>query len=123
MGKTGDPQKSRRAMLSPELQKEHRVRSMQVVKGDTVEVMRGSFKGIEGKVTKITKGDHRLQIEGVSRERGDGTTIFIPVHASKVVIRRLNLDDDWRKDILHRRVEVTLPRGAQSVAKAGDGHG
>jgi large subunit ribosomal protein L24 len=97
-------------MLSPELEKEHRVRSMSVVKGDTVEVMRGIFKGIEGKVTKVTKRDCRLQIEGVTREKADGTTIFIPIHASKVVIKRLNLDDEWRKDIVQRRVAVALPR-------------
>jgi large subunit ribosomal protein L24 len=123
MGKTANSQKSRRAMLSPELQKEHRVRSMQVVKGDTVEVMRGSFKGMEGKVTKVAKRDCRLQIEGVSREKRDGTTIFIPIHASKVVIKRLNLDDDWRKDILHRRVAVTLPRESRREEKAGEAHG
>ena len=110
-------------MLSPELRKEHRVHSMQVVKGDTVEVMRGSFKGMEGKVTKVAPRDCRLQIEGVSREKGDGTTIFIPIHASKVVIKRLNLDDDWRKDILHRRVAVTLPRESRREAKAGEAHG
>jgi len=116
-------QSKRRAMLSVELQKEHRVRSMEVVKGDTVEVRRGSFKGIEGKVTKVTKKEHRLQIEGVSREKGDGTTIFIPIHASKVVIKRLNLDDDWRKDILHRRVAVTSSRESQLKTKAGETHG
>lgn len=83
---------------------------MQIVKGDTVEVMRGSFKGIEGKVTTVTKRNHRLQIEGVSREKADGTTIFIPIHSSKVMIKRLNLDDEWRKDIVHRRIAVALPR-------------
>ena len=33
----------------------------------------------------------------------DGTTIPVPIHPSKVMITRLNLDDKWRKKALDRK--------------------
>ena len=48
-------------------------------------------------------------MEGLTREKVDGTNIFLPIHPSKVQIRNLNLDDKWRKDILTRKKEVEKP--------------
>ncbi|MEX2689585.1 MAG: 60S ribosomal protein L26, partial [Candidatus Njordarchaeum guaymaensis] len=31
-----------------------------------------------------------------------GSTIFIPIHPSKVMITKLNLSDKWRKKIIER---------------------
>jgi large subunit ribosomal protein L24 len=39
----------------------------------------------------------------LTRERVDGTTVFIPIHPSKVMITKLNLEDKWRKQILERK--------------------
>jgi ribosomal protein L24 len=39
----------------------------------------------------------------VTREKVDGTTVPIPIHPSKVMITRLNLDDKWRREILERK--------------------
>ena len=33
----------------------------------------------------------------------DGTSIPVPIHPSKVMITRLNLDDKWRKKTLERK--------------------
>ena len=44
-------------------------------------------------------------MEGLTREKVDGTNIFLPIHPSKVEIRNLNLDDKYRKEtILGRKV-------------------
>ncbi len=91
------------ALLSPELRKSHGTRSLPVRSGDTVRVMRGDHKGFEGKVTRVDKKKFRIYVEGLTREKVDGTTIFVPVHPSKVMITKLNLDDKWRKKILERR--------------------
>jgi len=66
-------------------------------------IMRGDRKGSEGKVTQIDRKKYRLFVEGATREKVDGTTTFIPIHPSKVMITRLNLDDKWRKKILERK--------------------
>jgi large subunit ribosomal protein L24 len=110
MVKSSVKQKTCFAMLSPELFKEHGVRSMQVVKGDAVTILRGSFREMEGKVTEIDRKKGRIKVEGVTREKADGTTIFVQIHTSKTMIKRLNLEDDWRKDILKRRATVKLRR-------------
>jgi len=91
------------APLSTELRASHIVNALPVRSGDTVRIMRGDRSGFEGKVTRIDRKKYRVFIEGLTREKVDGTTIFVPVHPSKVMITRLNLDDKWRKKILERK--------------------
>lgn len=91
------------AHLSPELRATHIVKSLSVRSGDTVRVMRGDHKGVEGKITRIDTKKYRIYVEGLTREKVDGTTVFVPVHPSKVMVTRLNLDDKWRKKILERK--------------------
>ena len=94
------------APLSPELKASHGFRALPVRSGDSVRIMRGDQKGFEGKVTRIDQKKYRIHVEGLTREKVDGTTIFVPIHPSKVMITRLNLDDKWRKKILERKKEA-----------------
>ena len=89
--------------LSPELRASHLVKTFPARSGDTVRVMRGDHKGFEGKVTRINKRKYRIYVEGLTREKVDGTAIFVPIHPSKVTITNLNLDDKWRKQVLERK--------------------
>jgi len=89
--------------LSPELKGSHNTGSVPVRTGDTVRVMRGDYKGLEGKVTRVDRKNYRVFVEGVTREKVDGTSTPVPIHPSKVVITRLNLDDKWRKEALNRK--------------------
>lgn len=91
------------APLSSKLKESHGANSVPVRNGDTVMIMRGDRKGSEGKVTQINRKKYRIFIEGATREKVDGTTTLIPIHPSKVMITRLNLDDKWRKKILERK--------------------
>ncbi len=52
---------------------------------------------MEGKITKIDLKNFRVNIEGVTREKADGTTRLIPIHPSKVSITKLNTEDKWRR--------------------------
>ncbi len=106
------------APLSSELVKSRGIKSLPLRKGDTVRVMRGDRKGFEGKISKIDLKNFRLYVEGLTREKVDGTTIFIPLHPSKVMIRNLNLDDKWRKDIVERKKqEVTKEKVVEKQPK------
>ena len=89
--------------LSPELKKSHNTGSVPVRTGDTVRVMRGDYRGLEGKVTGVDRKNYRVFVEGVTREKVDGTSTPVPVHPSKVMITRLNLDDKWRREALNRK--------------------
>ncbi|MEM2917525.1 MAG: 50S ribosomal protein L24, partial [Candidatus Bathyarchaeia archaeon] len=89
--------------LSDELIKSHGVDSLPVRTGDSVRILRGDRKGLEGKVIGVDRKNYRIFVEGVTREKVDGTAIQIPIHPSKVIITSLNLDDKWRREIIKRK--------------------
>jgi large subunit ribosomal protein L24 len=93
------------AHLSKDLRTSHQIKSLPVRSGDTVRIMRGDHRGVEGKITRVDLAKYRIYVEGLTREKVDGTPVFLPVHPSKVVITNLNLDDKWRKKILETKKE------------------
>jgi large subunit ribosomal protein L24 len=95
------------APLSPSLKTSHKIGSLPVRSGDTVRIMRGDRKGLEGKVTRVDRKNYRIFVEGITREKVDGTTTFVPVHPSKVMITNLNLDDKWRRESLKAEAAIT----------------
>ena len=101
------------APLSNELAASRGAKTLPVRKGDTVQIKRGDNKGFEGKVSRVDLKAYRIYLEGLTREKVDGTNIFISVHPSKVQIRSLNLDDKWRKNILERKKAVEKPAKAE----------
>ena len=103
------------APLSSELKASHGVSTIPVRSGDTVRVMRGDHKGFEGKITNVNRKGYRIYVEGLTREKVDGTATFVAIHPSKVMITNLNLDDKWRKKILERKKGVH--KKAEEVAK------
>jgi len=106
------------APLSPELRASHGVKTLPVRSGDSVRIMRGDRKGFEGKIARIDRKKYRIYVEGLTREKVDGTTIFVPMHPSKVMITRLNLDDKWRKKILERKKVAKKPPTEKAKEKA-----
>lgn len=84
------------ANLSANLRNQYKKRSMRVIKGDTVRILRGEYVGIEGKVEKVNTERSTLSIEGVQREKIRGGNVKVQVHASNVQIISLNTDDDYR---------------------------
>jgi large subunit ribosomal protein L24 len=94
------------APLSPELVKSKGAKTLPVRKGDTVRVVRGDHLGFEGKVSRVDLKRYRIFLEGLTREKVDGTNIFVSVHPSKVMIKNLKLDDNWRKAVVERKKEV-----------------
>ena len=105
------------APLAPELMSSKGVKTLPVRKGDTVRIVRGDHTGFEGKVNRVDLKRYRIFIEGLTREKVDGTNIFVSVHPSKVMIKNLKLDDKWRKGIVERKKELELSKKEQKVAK------
>jgi len=77
-------------------------RSIPVVKGDTVKVMRGSFKGHEDKIAHVNIKKRYVEIEGLTTTKADGKKIARPLHASNLLITKLNLTDKWRRKKLEK---------------------
>ena len=88
--------------LSKELREKYSFKTLGVRKGDTVSVIRGDFQGVDGKVNKVDVKRGKLYIDGVTREKADGSSVFVPILPSKVKLTRISTDDKWRKNILKR---------------------
>jgi len=90
------------APLSKELRGEHKARSIPVRKDDEVLIVRGTYKGREGKVTQVYRKKFAIYVERVHREKTNGATVPIPIHPSNVIVTKLKLDKD-RKNMLLRK--------------------
>jgi large subunit ribosomal protein L24 len=82
--------------LSKELRSKYGKRSVRVVKGDTVKVVRGVYKDTTGKISKSMSSSTSIAIEGIKKEKGKGDKIDILIHTSNIVVTSLHSDDRWR---------------------------
>ena len=89
--------------LTDDLRKQYGRRSIRVIKGDAVRIMRGEYAGIEGKVEKVDTSRGTLSIEGVQREKIRGGNVKVQIHASNVRVSGLNLDDKYRQNNIFGR--------------------
>jgi len=90
------------AMLSKNLRKKFRKRSLPVRKGDTVEVMRGDFKKHKGKVENVDLKKLGIYVHGITVTKSDGSEKLYPVHPSNVRIIKASMGDSKRKKIIER---------------------
>ena len=93
------------AALSKQLRQKYQRRSIRVVKGDTVKILRGEYKGIDWKVTKISLKKNSIAVEGVQREKLKGGKIDLYIHSSNTVITSLNTEDNWRTKKLEHKAK------------------
>ena len=84
------------ATLSKDLREKIGKRSLPVRSGDKVRVLRGDFKGHEGKVLDVDYGSYKVTIEEVTLSKPDGTATFLPVDPSNLMIIEADMDDDRR---------------------------
>lgn len=86
--------------LSPELKEKQGRRSVRPRVGDTVRIVRGEFKDIEGKITGVNPKEGVVNVEGVTREKAKGGTSPVPIYSSNVIVTSLALGDKIRKQKL-----------------------
>ncbi|MFW9924330.1 MAG: 50S ribosomal protein L24 [Candidatus Thorarchaeota archaeon] len=96
------------APLAPALAEKEGIKNLIIRKGDTVRILKGSFRGIEGEVSIVDYKNMILTIEGVTFEKSDGSSQHFPVKASNCEIINLkNMKDKRRKAIVDRRHPAT----------------
>src|SRR6185503_17764692 len=79
---------ARKAMashLSEELLLKYNRRSLTVIKGDEVKVLRGDFAGKTGKVIGIDPPARRVTVDGVVNKKADGTEVARSIHPSNLL--------------------------------------
>ncbi|MBW2991154.1 50S ribosomal protein L24 [Candidatus Woesearchaeota archaeon] len=82
--------------ISKDLAKKHGLKRIRARAGDKVKVMRGKFKGKEGKIEALNSKKSRVVITGIEVSKKDGSKSKPPVHASNLLIIEINLDDKKR---------------------------
>jgi large subunit ribosomal protein L24 len=82
--------------LSKDLHKKYGKRSVRVIEGDSVTIVRGEFKGVDGKVAKVYKTKSSVAIEGVKKEKTKGDKFDVYIHTSNLVVTSLDTGDKWR---------------------------
>jgi len=82
--------------LSKDLQKKYGKKSTRAIVGDTITILRGEFKGVSGKITKISTEKTSVTIEGVKKEKTKGDKFDVYIHTSNLVVTALNTSDKWR---------------------------
>jgi large subunit ribosomal protein L24 len=116
--------------LSKDLHKKYGKRSVRVVKGDSITILRGEFKGVEGKVSKISTSKSSVAIEGVKKEKTKGDKFDVYIHTSNLVVTSLNTSDKWRisklegknpskqtKQVTTKEVKEDAPKETKGVTK------
>ncbi len=82
--------------LSKDLKKKHNKKSIRIRKGDEVKIMKGKFKGKQGKVDIIRLDKSKVSVEGIQISKKDGTKVNAWFHSSNLKVITLNLDDQKR---------------------------
>lgn len=90
------------APLSPELRNKYKVRSLPIRKDDEVSVVRGLYKGREGKVIACYRRKFVIHIDRINREKASQVSVPVGIHPSNVVITKPKLDKN-RNIILERK--------------------
>ena len=80
---------------------------MPVRKDDEVKVVRGTYKGREGKVKACYRLKWVIHIEKLTREKANGQPIQIGINPSKVVITKLKIDKDRNKLLARKKATRT----------------
>ena len=87
---------------------------------DTVKIIRGEYKGITGKVTKISTEKSSIVIEGNKKEKSKGEKVDVYIHSSNVIITSLNTDDKWRIKILEKKPKSKIKSMKEEAKKKDD---
>jgi large subunit ribosomal protein L24 len=100
--------------LSKDLKKKYSKNSVRVVEGDTVKIVRGEFKGVDGKISEVSVQTSSIAIEGVKKEKTKGDKFDVYIHSSNVIVTGLNSDDKWRMSKLEGKKPSSKPKGTVS---------
>ena len=89
--------------LSKDLKEDFGRRSLTIKTGDTVKILRGEFKGHEGKVSTVDTKKYKVTVEGATLNKPDGNAVFFPIHPSNLMIVDADLKDERRNRIIDRK--------------------
>jgi large subunit ribosomal protein L24 len=94
------------AHLVKDLRSKYGLRSLRVRVGDKVRILRGQFKGREGKIERVSVKDSKVFVTKVDIVKKDGATrVPYPIDPSNIVIVEFDTTDKQRAATLKARTE------------------
>ena len=75
----------------------HLPRSLPIREGDVVRILRGGFRGKEGKIVSVDLKHGTAVIEGITIEKVDEKRVPRPIHASNLLLIKMDDTDAWRR--------------------------
>jgi large subunit ribosomal protein L24 len=84
------------SQLSEDLRKKYGKKSVRVIEGDSIKIVRGEFKGVDGKISKVSTKKSSVSVEGVKKEKTKGDKFDVYIHTSNLLVTGLNTEDKWR---------------------------
>jgi large subunit ribosomal protein L24 len=100
--------------LSKDLRKTYKKRSITLKKDDVVKVMRGKFKGKQGKVIEVKTKALKIYVDGMQVKKQDGSKVNVPLKPSNLQIIELNTEDKKR---LKNTVKETKNKDKENAPK------
>ncbi len=104
------------ATLDKPLREKYGMRSIKVRKGDEVKVMRGKFKGKQGKIGGVDIKNTRIQIDGIQRSKTGGEKLITWFHPSNVKIIILD-DKDNRRMKKEKKIKALVEKVETKITK------
>ena len=91
------------AHLSKSLRSRFNRRAVPLRKGDEVQVMRGEFTGVKGKVERVDLKKSKVFVENVKVKKVNGTEVMKALEPSNLLVTNLFLEDKMRKKFLEKK--------------------
>lgn len=89
---------------------------MPIRKEDEVKIVRGKFKGREGKVSSVYRRKFVIYVERATKDKASGTPAPVGIDPSNVVITKLKIDKD-RKLIIDRKAAANVSGASDVMAQ------
>jgi len=102
--------------LSRNLRKKHEKRNLTLRKGDVVKIMRGKFRKKSGKVSHINPKNQKINVDGISIKKRDGSKVNVNLKPSNLQIIELNLED--KKRLKNKEIKKEDKKNASKKTKS-----
>jgi large subunit ribosomal protein L24 len=105
------------SQLSEDLRKKYGKKSVRVIEGDSIKIVRGEFKGVDGKISKVSTKKSSVAIEGVKKEKTKGDKFDVYIHTSNLIVTGLNTNDKWRITKLEGKKPTEKSKAVEKTTK------
>jgi len=102
---SADKRKSMISPLSKELKFKYNTSALPIRKEDEVIIMRGLFKGKNGKIIQCQRKNFKVFVDKLVKTKTNKTNAFIPISPSNIMITKLFLSKERKVYLEKKKIE------------------